>query len=732
MFQNFTELTRKYLENAKKYNALTDTVKKDDNLTRGQLVDKLKEIAFIGNQILEDSKTLMLALGLVDKFEYPAPDFNLEDAYALYDFARKCNKSGDLPWSDEEKYDEIDDSLLALEILDIVVKTATQYGDMSLKIRASERLVHHCLNNAAFLAKKGKEICDDVLKTPYGSIPRKTFKDAKAKLAYALIVFCYSPFSLILNTDTESDYDALFESFRKAEGFNAKYMPPLSPGLDLEKFASDKQEDAFETVRDGSWDKEWEKPEIRAWADTLMEEATREQARELAKRWCNYAANINYEKSSASKLCVFPRSTQMPLLYAKELNIMYRGFLGEHITLALSDPNDSANAEAIKKELADGKRANLLIGWVITSINIMKHQGEQIGLRLKLLRDISNGILSIQQDNDENWYNQILRLQVLFAACATLCMYLSEMPEEEKHLVLQIAFNTMAYVRQQSKEVKNSIGHYREELGVVIKSCSHMFSRRAYIELLMGIASQDHISTYAHSLVVARLNEKITEYALDFAPELVVGIRDTKTVGDVKALAADKNLRGAFIEEMELAGLGHDLGKIFQILSVSQCARPLTDTEYTGIIRKHNELGASILDVAGFESKRVCAEKHHAFAEGNGHRGYPDDAGVKHSPYKAAINITHISDVLSAVSDNLGRYYAKPRTVDEAFAQILKDSQNKDGCVELDPDIVKFILENKGLNSEVREILTSYNEDAYWKAYIVLIKLGSYEVELMS
>ena len=256
MFQNFTELTRKYLENAKKYNALTDTVKKDDNLTRGQLVDKLKEIAFIGNQILEDSKTLMLALGLVDKFEYPAPDFNLEDAYALYDFARKCNKSGDLPWSDEEKYDEIDDSLLALEILDIVVKTATQYGDMSLKIRASERLVHHCLNNAAFLAKKGKEICDDVLKTPYGSIPRKTFKDAKAKLAYALIVFCYSPFSLILNTDTESDYDALFESFRKAEGFNAKYMPPLSPGLDLEKFASDKQEDAFETVRDGSWDKE--------------------------------------------------------------------------------------------------------------------------------------------------------------------------------------------------------------------------------------------------------------------------------------------------------------------------------------------------------------------------------------------------------------------------------------------------------------------------------------------
>jgi response regulator RpfG family c-di-GMP phosphodiesterase len=717
MFQNFTGLTQKYLENAQKYNALTDTVKKDLDLTRGQLVDRLKEIAFFGNQVLEESKALLQALGLIDKFKYPAPEFNLEDAYTLYDFARKCNKSGDLPWSDEEKYDEIDDSLFALEILDIVVKTATQYGDLALKIRASERLAHHCLNNAAFLAKKGKKICNDVLKTPYGSIPGKTFNDAKAKLAYALIVFCYSPFSLIFDTGTESDYDALFESFRKAEDFNAKYMPPLGPGLDVDTFASDKQADAFESLRDESWDREWEKPEIKAWADTLMEGATREQARELAKRWCNYAANINYVKSSASKLC------GLPPVYAKELNLMYCDFLGKRITLALSDPYDPANAEIIKKELADGKRANLLAGWVITGISIMKHQGEQIGSRLKLLQDISNGILSIQQDDEENWYNQVLRLQVLFAACAALCTYLNEMPEEEKNLSLQIAFNTMAYIRQQNKEVKNAIGHFRDELSVVIKSCAHMFSRRAYIELLMGIASQDHISTYAHSLVVAKLNKKITEYALDCAPELVVGISDTKTAGDVKAIASDKNLRGAFIEEMELAGLGHDLGKIFQIISVSQCARPLTETEYSGIIRKHNELGAGILDVAGFESKRACAEKHHAFAEGNGHRGYPDDAGVKYSPYKAAINITHISDVLSAISDNLGRYYAKPRTVDEAFAQILKDSENINGNVELNHDIVKFILENKGLNSEVREILTSYNEEAYWKSYNALIKL---------
>jgi response regulator RpfG family c-di-GMP phosphodiesterase len=701
MFNNFSELTQKYLENAKKYNALTDSVKKNVNLTRGQLIDKLKEIAFTGNHILEDSKALMQALGLIDKSKYPAPEFNLEDAYALYDFARNCNKSGDLPWSDEKKYDEIDDSLLALEILDVVVKTATRYGDLAFKIRASDRLAHHCLNNIAFLAKKGREICDDVLKNSYESLPAKTFKDAKARLAYALMVFCYSPFCLIFDADTdaENNYDALFESFRKAESFNAKYKPPLGPGLDLDTFASDKQADAFETVRDEAWDKEWEKPEIKAWAAALMEGATREQARELAKRWCNYAANISYVKSCASKLCGLPPH------YAKELNTMY---------------GDLLNAETIKKELADGKRANLLVGWVITSINIMKHQGGQIGSYLKMLQDISNGILSIQQDDDKNWYNQVLRLQVLFAACATLCNYIDEMPEEEKRFSLQIAYNTIAYIRQQSKEVKNAIGHYRDELCVVVKSCSPMFSRRAYIELLMGIASQDHISTYAHSLVVARLNKTITEYALDFAPELVVGIGDTKTTEDVKAVAADKNLRSAFIEEMELAGLGHDLGKILQIISVSQCARPLTDTEYLGIIRKHNELGASILDVAGYELKRGCAEKHHAFADGNGRRGYPDDAGVKYSPYKAAINITHISDVLSAISDNLGRYYAKPRTVDEAFAQIQKDSQYINGSVELDPDTVKFILENRDLNSAVREILTSYNEEAYWKAYNAL------------
>jgi len=702
MLQNISELTQKYLENAKSYNTLADTVKNDPGLSRGQLVDKLKGIAFTGNRILEDSKALMQELGLIGK--NTVGELSLAGAYALFEFARKCNKSGDLPWSDEEKYDGVDDCFLALEILDIVVKAADKYGDMALKIRACDRLAHHCLNNTAFLAKKAKAICADLLQTPYDALPCKTFADAKAKVTYALIVFCYLPFSLIADTETENYFDTVFESFKKAEEFNTKYMPRLDPSLDLEKFASDRQEDAFETVRDESWDREWEKPEIKAWAAALMHGATREQARELAKRWCNHAANITFVKSCMSGV---QRLEKIPACYAKELNAMYCAFLGERAANALSDPYDAANAGLIKKELADGKRANLLVGWATTNIAIIKHQGGQIGLHLGLLREISKSILSMY--DGENWYNQVLRLQALLTACQTLCKYLGKMDEEDKLKSQQIAFDTVAYIRQQRKEVKNAIGDLREELSAVAKSCSNIYSRRTYIELLMSIASQDHIPTYAHSLVVARLAKTITRYVLDFAPELAAAIKGAKT---------DE----AVIEEMELAGLGHDLGKIFQILSVSQCARPLTDLEYLGIIRKHNELGASILDVPGFELQRACAEKHHAYADGNGRRGYPDNANVKSSPYRAAINITHVSDVLSAISDNLGRYYAKPRTVDEAFQQILKDSQNENGSAELDHDIVAFILENKALNNEVREILTAYNEEAYWKAYNALMK----------
>lgn len=702
MLQGFSELAQKYIDNAKKYNELTATVKQNTELTPEQLVENLKQVAFSGNQILEESKALMSALGLIGAYGRPAPEFDLDDAYALYDFARKCNKSGDLPWSDEEDFDGVDDCFLALEVLDIVIRAADKHDDLLLKIRSSDWFSHHCINSATFLVGREKEFCAEILAIPYDSLPCKTFSDAKARLVYALIVFNYSPLGII--NDTEESYDNLFESFERAEAFREKYAPPLGEDVDLRRFGSDSKAVALDFGGDEVWDKQWESPELRAWAGTLMEGAASCQARELAKRWHNYEANVDMIRSYAGHfgehLCQRGRTVE----YAQRLHDVYAGYLGEDYSL--------------EDVLSDCKQTAMLVGRAITGLTIAKHQGGQISEYLRLLQDISRGIIS--GSDSANWYEQINFVESLIGACATLCKHLGELTDGEKRESVGLALDAVLYIQRQDKELRKGICSYRKELSIIAGCCSGPLSRRTYIEFLFVLASQDHLPTYAHCLVVARLNEVITRHALDLAPELLVGIMGTEDADGVRWIADDSDLRRAFIEEMELAGLGHDLGKMFQIHAVSQCARPLTDTEYTGVIRRHVELGSDILDIEGFELLRACAAYHHAFAEGNGRRGYPDNAGVKSSPFKAAINITHVSDVLSAISDNLGRYYAKPRTVDEAFEQILKDSECVDGNVELDPGIVGLILDNGQVKDDVREVLTAYNEEAYWTAYKAL------------
>ena len=696
MKQKFTELTQKYLENAKKYNALSTAIKSDANLTREQLVAKLKEVALFGNQIVEESKDLMLMIGLIDKRRNPAPEFSVSEAYELFDFARKLNKSCD------RKKGIINDHLLALEILEVVFQTADKHDDVVLKILSSEWLAHHCLNHS--LLEKQHKVCDEILKIPYESIPNDIPSSAEAKLTYALMVFCYSPMGIVFNAG--SSFDEIFECFRHSESFHDKYKPPTGP--------------VFDITDDDAWAQEWERPEVKKWIETLSVSATEEQARLYMEQWFDYAKNISILKTFACRLCY---AKPISLEQATELKEVCGNSLENEITAALSAPYDAGSVDALKSGLTDGKKAVMIVGWVAASIEVAKNKGEPIELYLKALQNIAFGILSIPDVDD--WYTQIEKEEALLTACVILCMRFTVLPDEEQTIVRKIADDTALYIQRQSKEVKSVIDYWYVGFSVMINSCPDMPSRRKYVNFFMGIAAQDHIPTYAHSLVVARLNKTVTEYALRFAPELLVGIADTKNVDEVKAISDDENLRNSFIKEMEFVGLWHDLGKVCQLKSVSQCVRPLTDTEYLCLIRRHNEIGKAILNIEGFELQQACAEKHHAYAVGNGFRGYPanqEGESVSDSPYKSAINITHISDVLSAISDNLGRYYAKPRSVDEAFEQILKDSESINGNIELDPDVVNFILENKELKSQVREVLTSYNEEAYWTAYCELIK----------
>ncbi len=134
-------------------------------------------------------------------------------------------------------------------------------------------------------------------------------------------------------------------------------------------------------------------------------------------------------------------------------------------------------------------------------------------------------------------------------------------------------------------------------------------------------------------------------------------------------------------EELELAAILHDVGKIGVNAEIIGKTGPLTDNEYIEM-QRHPDIGAKILSpLSAYQEVAMFVRHHHENYDGS---GYPD--GLKEDEIPKAARIIHLVDAFDAMTTT--RPYRKALPKKEAISRI-KQGNGK----QFDPVSVDVLLE---------------------------------------
>jgi len=167
----------------------------------------------------------------------------------------------------------------------------------------------------------------------------------------------------------------------------------------------------------------------------------------------------------------------------------------------------------------------------------------------------------------------------------------------------------------------------------------------------------------------------------------------SQTVARIAAqIARQMNLPEAAIEEVRLAGILHDIGKIGVPEAVLKKASRLTQEEYD-VMKSHPLVGAKILEsvkVKAIERIRGMVRHHHEMVDGS---GYPDHLKGESIPLGARI-ITVADSFDTMVSE---RAYKRGRRMEEAIAELHR-------CcgTQFDPMIVEAFIRSLEIQGDPR------------------------------
>ncbi len=146
-------------------------------------------------------------------------------------------------------------------------------------------------------------------------------------------------------------------------------------------------------------------------------------------------------------------------------------------------------------------------------------------------------------------------------------------------------------------------------------------------------------------------------------------------------LAEALGLDEAGVEEVRLAGVLHDIGKVGIAEPILNKSGPL-DPEEWEIMKGHVHFGAKILEpLRAAQRIRLMVRHHHEFFDGS---GYPD--GLSGSQIPLGARIITIADAYDTITSD--RTYKKARTPDEAFAEL-----ERCGNTQFDPELVQLFIE---------------------------------------
>jgi diguanylate cyclase (GGDEF)-like protein/putative nucleotidyltransferase with HDIG domain len=170
--------------------------------------------------------------------------------------------------------------------------------------------------------------------------------------------------------------------------------------------------------------------------------------------------------------------------------------------------------------------------------------------------------------------------------------------------------------------------------------------------LALAIDAKDHY-TQGHS-------QKVSAYAVMIAQALNIG--------------------QAEVEEIRLAGLLHDIGKVGIPEVILNKSGPL-DSEEWETMKTHTLLGAKILEpLEAMGRIRLMVRHHHEFYDGT---GYPDRLVGDRIPFGA--RVIAIADAYDTITSE--RTYKKPRRPEEAFAELQRCSST-----QFDPEIIRVFI----------------------------------------
>jgi len=139
-------------------------------------------------------------------------------------------------------------------------------------------------------------------------------------------------------------------------------------------------------------------------------------------------------------------------------------------------------------------------------------------------------------------------------------------------------------------------------------------------------------------------------------------------------------LEGAEVEEIRLAAMLHDVGKVGIVESILNKNGPLNPDEWDAM-KRHVEYGSKLLEpLPGTERIRDMVAHHHEFYDGS---GYPD--GLSGSQIPLGARIIAVADAYDTITSE--RTYKKARTPEEAFLEL-----DRCGNAQFDPDLVRIFI----------------------------------------
>ncbi len=153
-------------------------------------------------------------------------------------------------------------------------------------------------------------------------------------------------------------------------------------------------------------------------------------------------------------------------------------------------------------------------------------------------------------------------------------------------------------------------------------------------------------------------------------------------------------------EDLELAAILHDVGKIGIKAGILGKLGPLTDEEFQEI-QHHPDIGARILSpLTSLHRVGLFVRHHHENYDGS---GYPD--GLKEDAIPQASRIIHLVDAFDAMTTN--RPYRKALSREEAFSRIKKERGKQFDPVPVD---MFFQLEEEGRIDAIFEEVEQSNK----------------------